>query len=221
MAVLSDDERRTLAEVLSFRLIRKRQVIFYQGDPGDELFLLIDGRVRISCESTTGREITLTVFNDGGFFGELALLDGEPRSASAIAECDSMVMVLRRIDFQNFLTDVPSAGVALLAFLSRRLRRSNKRVHDFALLTVRERLAALLVDVAKREGEPRGEGVGITLPKELSHRALAGMLATTRETVSRVCGEFKESGLMAQEGRRIVVLDIEGLEAAVGNDRYR
>ncbi len=211
LAILDDEERKTLAERLKSRRTTKNQPIFLQGDPGDEMYLLLEGRVRICCESLSGREITLAFLKDGGFFGEMALLDGEPRSATAIAETKGQLLMLRRADFQSFLLEVPTAAISLLAFISGRLRRANNKIQDLALLTVRERLAALLLDLAAREGEPLKGEAGVLLPKEVSHKALSGLLGTSRETVSRMCSDLKEQELVTQKGRQLVILDLEGL----------
>lgn len=215
LAVLSESERAVLAEKLMSRRMLKGQHVFLQGDPGDEMYLLLEGRIRICCESLSGREITLCFMDDGGFFGEMALLDGETRSATAFAETNGMLLVLRRSDFQSFLQEVPSAGISLLAFLSARLRVANTKIQDLALLTVRERLAALLLDMAEREGEPLPQAAGVLLPKTVSHKALSGLLGTSRETVSRMCSDLKDLGLVAQQGRQILVLELEGLRTIV------
>lgn len=210
-AVLNEAEREALASKLQSRRVVKNQTIFLQGDPGDEMFLVLEGRIKICCESLSGREITLTILNDGGFFGEMALLDGETRSATALAESKGQLLVLRRADFQKFLKEVPNSSISLLAFLSRRLRRANDKIQDMALLTVRERLAAVLSDIAEKEGEPDPEGPGTLLPKSVSHKALSGLLGTSRETVSRMCSDLKEQDLISQRGRRLIVLDLESL----------
>lgn len=210
-AVLAADERAALAEKLMPRRMVKSQPVFLQGDPGDEMYLLLEGRIRICCESLTGREITLAILRDGGFFGEMALLDGEPRSATAVAESAGQLLVLRRTDFQTFLQATPNAGISLLAFLSQRLRKSNDKVQDLALLTVRERLAALLLDLATKEGEPRDNAPGVMLPKGVTHKTLSGLLGTSRETVTRMCAELKELGYIEQHGRRMAVVNLEGL----------
>ncbi len=208
-AVLEPEERGTLAGILMPRRILKGQPVFLQGDPGDEMYLLLEGRIRIACESLSGREITLDILKDGGFFGEMALLDGEPRSATAVAETPGQLLVLRRADFQSFLHRSPAASIALLAFLSRRLRVANDKIQDLALLTVRQRLAATLVDMALREGESVPGGVA--LAGGVSHKTLSGLLGTSRETVSRMCSELKDEGLIEQRGRRLVVCQVEGL----------
>ena len=220
-SVLSQGERQALAAKLQSRRVRKNQAIFLQGDPGDELFVVLDGRIKICCESLMGREITLCYLNDGGFFGEMALLDGEPRSATAVAESPGHLLVLRRPDFQSFLRDAPGAAVSLLAFLSQRLRRANTKIQDLALLTVKERLAAVLLDLAEREGYSAEGQPGVALPKTVSHKALAGLLGTSRETVSRMCSEMREQKLISQEGRQLFLLDVEGLRAIFSDARVR
>jgi CRP-like cAMP-binding protein len=191
------------------RRILKGQPVFLQGDPGDEMYLLLEGRIRICTESLSGREITLDLLKGGDFFGEMALLDGEPRSATAVAELAGQLLVLRRSDFQSFLKACPNAAVSLLAFLSRRLRTANDRIQDLALLTVRQRLAAMLVDLAFKDGEPLADGV--MLGQGVSHKALSGLLGTSRETVSRMCAELKELGLIEQQGRRLLIRHVDGL----------
>jgi CRP/FNR family transcriptional regulator, cyclic AMP receptor protein len=220
-AVLTADEREALAGKLQSRRMRKNQAVFLQDDPGDEMYLLLQGRIKICCESLSGREITLCFLNDGGFFGEMALLDGDLRSATAFAETDGQLLVLRRSDFQTFLTEVPNAAVSLLAFISGRLRRANQTIQDLALLTVRERLAAVLLDFAEREGEPLPQQTGVLLPKAVSHKALAGLLATSRETISRMCSDFREQELIAQRGRQLVIINIEGLRRILSDAGVR
>lgn len=218
-AVLTAEERQTLAGRLMPRRLLKGQPVFLQGDPGDEMYLLTEGRIRICCESLSGREVTLDLLKDGGFFGEMALLDGEPRSASAIAETAGQLLVLRRADFQAFLQSCPNAAVALLAFLSRRLRAANDKIQDLALLTARQRLAAMLADLALKEGESVPEGV--LLGTNVSHKALAGLLGTSRETVSRMCAELKDAGLVEQQGRRLLICHLEGLRELVAEAGVR
>ncbi|MEW6277146.1 MAG: Crp/Fnr family transcriptional regulator [Candidatus Eremiobacterota bacterium] len=211
IAVLAPEDRLTLAEHVRPRRFQSEQPVFLQGDPGDEMFLLLDGSVRIVSESPSGREVTLAVLGEGSFFGDMALLDGEPRSASAYALEPCLSLALHRNDFNVFLDRTPRAARALLAFLSLRLRQANSRIHDATLLTVRQRMAALLCDLARREGEPCPEG--ILLPRRVNHRVLAELLTASRETVTRMASEFRAEGLLQQQGHQLVVLDLEGLRA--------
>lgn len=208
---LSADERCSLARRAGFRRMGRGQPIFLQGDPGDEFFIIMRGQVKIVCETVSGREVTLDMLEAGCFFGEMALLDGEPRSASAVAQSQGELFVLRRTDFQTFLQVTPQAALALLANLSKRLRAADEKIQDLALLTVRERLAAVLTDLALRVGEVLSDG--IWLPRDISHKSLASLLGSTRETVSRGCAELRDLGLLSQAGRRLVVVSIDGLKA--------
>lgn len=214
LEALAPEARQGLAPRLRLRRLRKGQAIFLQGDPGDEMYLLLEGRVRIACESLNGREVTLQILEEGGVFGEMALLDGELRSASALTDVGGQALVLHRSEFQSFLAATPAAALTLLAFLSRRLRAANDRIQDLALLTVRQRLAALLVELAQREGTP-DDGAGWVLDSSVTHRSLAGLLGSSRETVSRMCAELREAGLVEQLGRRLAIRSLPGLQAVV------
>lgn len=213
LAALDETDRQRLAGRLQQRTVRARQPIFLQGENGHELFLLLSGAVRIVAEGAEGREITLALLTDGNFFGDMALLDGHPRSASAVALEDCDILVLRQSDLFEVLERSPASVRRLLAFLSERLRRANERIHDLSLLTVRQRLAGVLRDLAMREGEPAQDG--ILLPPPINHRVLAETLSTSRETVSRELAELRARGLVAQDGRRIRVLDAEGLRMLI------
>lgn len=213
LAALDEADRQRVASRLQQRTVRARQPVFLQGEVGHELFLLLSGAVRIVAEGAEGREITLALLTDGNFFGDMALLDGHPRSASAIALEDCDILVLRQSELFEVLERSPASVRRLLAFLSERLRRANERIHDLSLLTVRQRLAGVLRDVALREGEPAEDG--ILLPSSINHRVLAETLSTSRETVSREIAELRARGLVAQNGRRIRVLDAEGLKALI------
>lgn len=217
-ASLSGEQLQLLAERLTLRRVIKEQPIFLQGDPGNEMYVVARGRIRISCETAGGREITLDVARTGSFFGDMALLDGQERSASAIAETAGELLVLSRLDFQSFLANNLGVVFSLLAFLSQRLRAADLKIQDLALLTVRERLAIVLVDLVFNDGVQQSDG-SILLPSEVSHKTLAGFLGASRETVSRVCAEFKEANLISQEGRRIVVNAIGGLQAICARAR--
>ncbi len=220
-AVLEAGARHSLVPRLSPRRLKRGQTVFLQGDPGQEMYLLVEGRVRIACESLNGREITLAVLSEGGFFGEMALLDGEARSATAVAEDPCSLLVLHRSDFQDFLLQSPEAGIAMLGFLSQRLRRANEKIQDFALLTAGQRLAALLCDLAFKEGEADPKGGGVLLGKSINHTSLAALLGSSRETVSRLCSELKDRGLLESKGRRLRVVHLEGLQELVAESAVR
>jgi len=202
-----------LAARFQRRSVPAGRTLFFQGDQGAELFLLLSGSVRIVLAHPGGRDVTLALLSAGEFFGDMALLDGHPRSASAITVEACEVLVLRQADFFAVLDGSPNSARRLLAFLSERLRRANERLQDVALLKVRQRLAGLLRELALRQGE--SNEVGILLPREVNHPFLAQTLSTSRERVTREMSEFRSHGLVAQEGRRIRVLNAEGLRRVV------
>lgn len=199
-----------LAARFQRRSVPAGRTLFFQGDRGAELFLLMSGSVRIVLAHPAGRDVTLALLSAGEFFGDMALLDGHPRSASAITVEACEVLVLHQADFYAVLDRSPGSVRRLLAFLSERLRRANERLQDVSLLTLRQRLAGLLRELALRHGE--STEVGVLLPREINHRFLAETLSTSRESVTRDLAEFRRHGLVAQEGRRIRILNAEGLK---------
>lgn len=213
LAALEEPDLLQLAARLQSRVVPARKPVFLQGDEGNQLFLLASGSVRIVSEGSDGREITLAVLSEGNFFGDMALLDGHPRSASALAAEDCEILVLNQQDFFDLLARSPQSVRRLLAFLSERLRRANEKLHDVSLMTVRQRLASVLRELALKRGEP--DGNGILLPQQINHRVLAETLSTSRESVTRELAELRVRGLVAQDGRRVRVLNAEGLRAIV------
>lgn len=213
LSVLSAEQRAELAQRMRPRRFNTDQTIFMQGDDGDCMYLLLDGTIKVVSETPSGREVTLALLGPGSFFGDMALLDGEPRSASTYAVEPAQAMVLHRADFFAFLDGTPGAARSLLGFLSQRLRQANARIQDLALLTARQRLAAVLCDLARNQGIETEDG--ILLPKSVSHRVLAGLLGTTRETISRMAAEFRQDGCLEQAGRQLKVLDLMRLQQVV------
>ena len=210
---LEEAERLDLARRTTFRRYAARQALFMQGDPGDELFLLLAGAVRVAAPGPGNREVTLAILTEGAFFGDMALLDGKPRSTSVFAVRECEVGVLGREDFLEFLDFHPPVARRLLAFLSQRLRRADGQICDMSTMTVRQRLARTLRDLALGTGEVGSHGV--LLPREITHRVLAEMLNTSRETVTREAAALRHRRLVDQEGHRIRVLDPDGLEEVV------
>ena len=147
-AELSPQELGGLAAALRRRRYPRGAVIFLAGDPNAQLYLVEAGRVRIGLTSPEGKEVVLTVLGPGDFFGDLSLLDGEPTSADAVAQEDCRLLLLPRAAFLNFVEGQPRAATALLAVLSRRLRRNARLIQDAAFLDVPARLASALLQLA-------------------------------------------------------------------------
>ncbi|TMG79444.1 MAG: Crp/Fnr family transcriptional regulator, partial [Betaproteobacteria bacterium] len=145
---LSAADLQRVVEVARDRTYPKNSVILFEDDPGDALFVVAKGQVKVVLIGEDGREVILSVLGEGEFFGEMALIDDEPRSAHVIAMEDSTLYVLRREDFQGILEHAPGIGLALLRELSRRLRRVDEKVGSLVLLDVHGRVAQLLLDLA-------------------------------------------------------------------------
>jgi CRP-like cAMP-binding protein len=153
-------------------------VIVFEDDPGDALFLVAAGRVKVVLIAEDGREVILSVLGEGSFFGEMAVIDEEPRSAHVIAMEDSSLLVLRREDFHARLRHSPEVAISLLKEISRRLRRADEKIGSLVLLDVNGRVAHLLLRMAEDEG-------GDHITRKLTHHTIAQMIGSSRETVSR------------------------------------
>jgi CRP-like cAMP-binding protein len=206
---LDEDERLELARYVVFRRLQARAPLFLQGEPGDALFLILAGSVRVLTRGAGDREVTLAVLNEGAFFGDMALLDGNTRSISVYAASDCEVAVLLRTDFQRFLDAHPAASRRLLGVLCQHLRRANGQFRDSSQMSVRQRLARVLRDLALRTGEVGSHGV--LLPREVNQKVLAEMLNTTRQAITREAAALRRRGLLEHEGHRVRVMDPDGL----------
>jgi CRP-like cAMP-binding protein len=202
------DLQRVL-ELARERAYPKNSVILFEDDPGDALYVVATGQVKVVLIGEDGREVILSVLGEGEFFGEMALIDDEPRSAHVIAMEDSTLVVLRREDFQNILMQVPAIALALLKELSRRLRRGDEKVGSLVLLDVNGRVAQLLLELADEEGGER-------ITRRLTHHTIAQMIGSSRETVSRTMRDLVDKGLIHISRKDITIKDRATLEAAAG-----
>jgi len=195
------------------RRFRRGEVIFHVGDPGDALFIIMSGEVKISLPSEDGDEAILTRLHQGDVFGELALLDGAPRSATATALGPVETVVLPRDRFRELIADEPAVRDALLASLAAELRRLTLHVEELHFLDIAGRLAACLVRLASDGGTVVGAGE-IRLRTSLTQGDLAAMVGSTRQSVNKLLGQFTADGYVRMERDGIVVTDLEGLSRA-------
>ena len=202
---LQREELLKFAELTRERTYPKGSVILFQGDPGDSLYVLHQGRAKVVLIGEDGREVILGVLEPGAHFGELALIDDQPRSAHVIAMEDSQLLILRREDFRRRVEANPPVAWALLTELSRRLRRADQKIGGLVLLDVPGRISRLLLDLS-------AESDSATIEKPLTHQTIAQMIGASRETVSRAMKEFQEEGLIRVERRRIAVANRDALE---------
>ncbi len=198
-------ELERFAEVTREKSYPKGSVILFEDDPGDSLFVVRDGRVKVVLIGEDGREVILGVLGVGEYFGELSLIDDRPRSAHVIAMEDSNLLVLRREDFRKRVESSPSVAWSLLTELSRRLRRADDKIGGLVLLDVPGRIARLLLDLAEESGTN-------AIEKTLTHQTIAQMIGASRETVSRAMKDFQDAGWITVERRRIALADRAALE---------
>lgn len=201
-----------VASGMRSRRFRRGEVIFHVGDPGDALFVIVSGDVKISLPSETGDEAILATIGPGGVFGELALLDGAPRSASATALSVTETVVLPRDRFRELIATEAGVRDALLASIAGELRRLTTHVEELHFLDITGRLAARLVRLAQEGGTPTEDGA-IRLRANLTQADLAAMVGCTRQSVNKLLGQFTDDGYLRQDRDGIVVTDLKGLVA--------
>lgn len=208
-ATLGTEDLQRLSSRLTPHHRERGEFIFHQGDEGTELFIIQTGEVTIRLSSPDGREVSLALLQPGAAFGELALLDGAPRSTDAVAHTETSLLGLRREDFRHFLTERPQVMMPLLANMSRLARRVTRTVHDASFLDARARLASVLLDLARTQGQ-RGEE-GVALSSRLNQSELASLCGLTRESTNRWLRFYAREGLLSYEDGVITLLEPDSL----------
>jgi CRP-like cAMP-binding protein len=200
-AELDDRELGTIASVARSRRYAKDDVVFHADESGDVFCLIKEGQVKITMISPEGKEIILSMLGPGDFFGEMALLDNEPRSATVIATEPLEVLTIWRSDFLQIMSENFGLTKKVLAELSRRLRSASNRIESLATMDVYGRLARFFLDLARENGKVLENGyVAVTRP---THQAIANMIGTSRETVSRLIHDLMKQNLLLSEGKTI------------------
>jgi CRP/FNR family transcriptional regulator, cyclic AMP receptor protein len=196
------------------RRVRRGQMVVQRGETGSSMMAVLHGRVRISAVNADGKEITLNVINPGEVFGEIALLDGQPRSADAYAVEDTLLLVVERRHFLPFLTSNPALVSRLLTVLCDKLRSTSLALEQIALFDLETRLARLILKLAADYGRPSPDGTRIEM--KLSQRDISNLVASSRESVNKQLALWRDSGVLTLEGGYIVVRRTEELQAVAG-----
>ncbi len=183
-AGLPRPELAAIMQVMRPRPFRRDEIVFRKGDAGRVMYIIISGRVRIFMTTEDEQEVSLAILGPGDFFGELAILDDKPRSASAIAMERSETLALSRDDFLAILREHVEIATAIMAVLSVRLRQADEQIENLIFLDIFGRVAKKLIDLSETHGVQTGDGVLINL--RLTQRDLASLAGTTRESVNRV-----------------------------------
>ncbi|HEV3486506.1 MAG TPA: Crp/Fnr family transcriptional regulator [Vicinamibacterales bacterium] len=205
----SRDMLESLANRLRRRRFRRNEVIFHQGDPGDSLHVVASGAVKILLPSAEGEEAIIATLRPGDFFGELALLDGATRSATAAAVEPTETLVLPRSVLMDLLATVPGLGDRLLVGLAKELRRLTSQVEELYFLDLAGRLAMRLTRLAE-ESQPDTRGQ-IRLSWPYTQSDLAAMIGGTRQSVNKLLSQLVEEGFIQIEPDALVITDLDAL----------
>lgn len=209
---LPDEALAGLASHLRRRTFRRGTIIFHKDQTGDALYIVESGRVRIFLPGEGGEELTVDLAEPGEVVGELALLDGGPRSASIEAVEDTVVHTLGREEFRAQLASSPQMAAPLIELLSSRLRQVTEYAESLAFLDIQARTAKVLLQMAERYGVHKD---GIEIDVDITQGDLAAMVGATRERVNRALAAFRSQGVLSLRGRRIVVIDADRLKQRI------
>lgn len=196
---LTSESLKHIAEHGTVRTYPKNAVLIHEGDQTDSFYVILKGKVKVYASDEDGKEITLNIQGAGKYFGELALIDSAPRSASVMTMEPSKLAVVSRADFEGFLTQNPRIAIELVRSLAQRVRSLTESVKSLALLDVYGRVARTLLDLATEE---EGE---LAVRQRLTHQDIANMVGASREMVSRIMKDLTNGGYIRIEDRRISI----------------
>lgn len=208
-AALDPEAAAALRASLVARDIAKGEVVFSEGQPGDQMYVIVEGKVKLGQTSADGRESLLGVLGPGEMFGELSLFDPGLRTSTATALTDSVVLALGHDQLTPWLTGRPEVAAALLQALARRIRRTNEAMADLVFSDVPGRVAKALMELGEKFGEVTSEGLLVT--HDMTQEELAQLVGASRETVNKALADFTSRGWIRLESRQVVILDVERL----------
>jgi CRP-like cAMP-binding protein len=206
---LDDEAALALRSSMGTVRLRRGEVLFHEGDSGDKLYIVADGKVKLGRTSADGRENLLAIMGPGQMFGELSLFDPGPRSATVTAVTDTAFFSLSHDDLLKWLDGRPGVAHGLLAQLASRLRRSNDVVADLVFSDVPGRVAKALLELADRFGRTADDGVHVH--HDLTQEELAQLVGASRETVNKALADFASRGWLRLEPRSVVLMDVDRL----------
>lgn len=208
-AALDAEGASALRETLVEKHVLKGQILFEEGEPGDRLYVILDGKVKLGHSSPDGRESLMAVLGPGEMFGELSLFDPGKRAATATALTDASVLELSNEQLMPWLAGRPEVAAALLQALARRIRRTNEAMADLVFSDVPGRVAKALMDLGEKFGSVTPEGLLVT--HDMTQEEIAQLVGASRETVNKALADFTQRGWVRLESRQVVILDVERL----------
>jgi len=208
---LSAADRQRILGLCSRKRVFAKQVVFHQGTPGREMYIVASGKLKVSVTSQEGKELSFFILNEGDIFGELALLDGERRSATvtAIGPCD--LLVLHHDDFKALLREHQLIGLRLLSILAGRVRATTALYESSVFIEIPGRLAARIMELADEYGIESDQGVLIDL--RLSQYELGTLINASRESVNKQLRLWESKGIIQMRNGRIWIAEPEVLAA--------
>ncbi|MCK9209528.1 MAG: Crp/Fnr family transcriptional regulator [Ignavibacteriaceae bacterium] len=206
--IFTDLDEPTLDKIAAlgnFRKFEKEAVILLENETGSALFVIVNGKVKVSRTSDDGREVILTILTDSDFFGEMAILDGQNRSANVTAIEDTELFLIQRSDFLDLLYNHPEVSISLLTELTKRLRGADMKIKSLSLKDAEGKVATVILQLADDIGKIK-QGV-VEIDKLPFQHDLANMAGTSRETISRTLHSFSKKGLIELEGNKLRIIN--------------
>jgi CRP/FNR family cyclic AMP-dependent transcriptional regulator len=196
---LDDTDLQAIADHTTTHTYPRNTILMHEGEPPDAMYVVMEGRVKIYVSDTDGKELVLDSLSPGEFFGELALIDGSPRSATVVTTTETTISKILKTEFDHCLEASPKIAINLLKSLSKRIRILNDNVKDLALLDVYGRVASTILRLAH-------ERRGIMITDPITQQELANMVGASREMVSRVIKTLKSEGYISISSKQITIL---------------
>jgi CRP-like cAMP-binding protein len=207
---LDDEAAQALSSSMIESRLRRGEVLFHEGDEGDRLYVVTEGKVKLGRTSADGRENLLAILGPGQMFGELSLFDPGPRSATVTAVTDCAFQSLSNDELGRWLIGRPEVARGLLVQLAGRLRRANDVVADLVFSDVPGRVAKALLDLSSRFGKVADDGIHVH--HDLTQEEIAQLVGASRETVNKALADFASRGWLRLEARSVVIMDVERLK---------
>ena len=208
-SALDDDEATSLRESMSTEKLSRGKVLFREGQEGDRLYVVVEGKIKLGTTSSDGRENLLSILGPGEMFGELSLFDPQPRTSTATAVTDARLVSLAHEAVIGLVTTHPQTSLELLRRLAQRLRKSNDILADLVFADVPGRVAKAIMDLGERFGTLKDDGLHVN--HDLTQEELAQLVGASRETVNKSLADFAARGWVKLEPRAVLVTDVERL----------
>ncbi|MDP9806249.1 CRP-like cAMP-binding protein [Trueperella bonasi] len=207
---LGDDERDALLSLMSETTLKRGESLFHEGDAGDRLYVIVEGKVKLSHTSDDGRENLIAILGPGEIIGELSLFDLGARSSTVTAIAPSKFFYLSHKDMMDYIDEHPKMAKSMLRELAKRLRNTNDQMADLVFSDVPGRVAKALLDLAERFGERTPEGIYVA--HDLTQEELAHLVGASRETVNKSLADFTARGWIRLEGRAVLLIQVGRLQ---------